>query len=113
MERCERETHDEEKEIDRDREIHRDPENQRLGVRETERQRRRKRGTEKRGEIRDAQREGRQGDAKVKMEIKRGTELKRDRDLKGQKENQREASREETETGRKGDSHKDSAKDRD
>ena len=47
------------------------------------------------------------------MEIKRGTELKRDRDLKGQKENQREASRDETETGRKGDSHKDSAKDRD
>ena len=43
MERCGRETHDEEKETDRERYIERDPENQRLGVRETERQRKRKR----------------------------------------------------------------------
>ena len=42
--------------------------------------------------------DGRQGDAKAKMEIKRGTELKKDSDLRGQKEIWRETSRDEIET---------------
>ena len=40
--------------------------------------------------------DGRQRDAKAKMEIKRGTELKKDSDLRGQKEIWRETSRIET-----------------
>lgn len=42
--------------------------------------------------------DGRQRDAKAKMEIKRGTELKKDSDLRGQKEIWRETSRDEIET---------------
>lgn len=43
------------------------------------------------------QRDGRQGDAKAKMEIR---ELKKGSDLRGQKENWRETSRDEIETRR-------------